>query len=247
MRLLFTTLLLLTLTTLSYSQSDRSLEKNLLYTKSGQFGIIAHTRGYGFDYQLTKQRKVDNLRLMDFSIYELMHPKEMALPNPLEESSNPYVYGKINNLIALKFNYGTRKILGDRYIPSNIKVSFNYSFGPIVGWLKPVYYNVKILNTDINQYEIISAKFDPNNVTYNDNTIGNSSFFKGINESFFMYGANAKTSMSFEWGTYDYKFYSLETGVMVDAFPAPVPIFAGIKNDQVFVNLFLCLSYGTRK
>jgi len=52
--------------------------------------------------------------------------------------------------------------------------------------------------------------------------------------------------LSFEWGKQEYNYYSLETGVMVDAFPTPVPIFATIKNDQVFVNLYLTLTYGIR-
>jgi hypothetical protein len=247
MRLLLTICFFLTLTEMSYGQEDRSQEKNVLYTKSSAFGILAHTRGYGLDYQWTRQRSVSNMQLMDLSVFELMHPKEMALPNPLQENSSPYVFGKINNLVALTFNYGTRKILGDRYIPSDIKVSFNYSFGPILGWLKPMYYDVKLLNPDGNQYDIIHAKFDPANIAYQQNTIGNSDFTKGFNESFFMFGGNAKSSLSFEWGAYDYKYYALETGVMVDAFASPVPIFAGIKNDQVFINLYLCFSYGTRK
>jgi len=62
-----------------------------------------------------------------------------------------------------------------------------------------------------------------------------------------MYGGCAKLGLNFEWGRADYKYYSLETGVMVNAFPTPVPIFETIKNDQVFVNLYASISYGIRK
>jgi hypothetical protein len=228
------------------AQDDRADEKNVLYTRSTQFGVLFHTRGYGVDMQFIKQKNVSTMRLIDVSAYELMHPKEILLPNPLITNSRLYAFGKINNLFALKFNYGARKVLGDRFLAQDIKVNFNYSFGPVVGWLKPVYYDIQIPGPD-GTYSIVQKKFDLNDVVSQKNTVGPASLTKGLNESFFTFGGNAKTGLSFEWGKEEYKFYSLETGVMVDAFPAPVPIFASIKNDQVFVNLYLCLTYGTRK
>jgi hypothetical protein len=247
MRGLITFGILLLFSSLGYSQEDRSQEKNILYTKSSQFGLLLHTRGYGLDYQFTRQKTVNKMFLMDFSLYELRHPKEMLMPNPYQDKSSSYVFGKMNNLVVLKMNFGSRRVLGDRFLAQDIKVNFNYSFGPLVGWMKPVYYDIQVINPDGSGYSLIQQKFDPNNITAQQNTMGESSFTKGFNESFFLPGGNFKTSLSFEWGNYDYKFYNLETGVMVDAFPTPVPIFAGIKNDQVFVNLYLCLTYGTRK
>jgi hypothetical protein len=247
MRYLLTVCLIFLLSAYSYGQEDRTQEKNVLYTKSSQYGLLLHTRGYGINGQFIKQKTVSKMQLLDIGAFELMHPKEMMLPNPYQDKSNSYVFGKINNLVVFNLNYGARRVLGDRFLSTDIKVNFNYSLGPIVGWLKPVYYDVQVINPDGLGYSIIQAKFDASNVSYQQNTMGESSFLKGVNESFFMFGGNVKTSLSFEWGKYDYKFYSLETGVMVDAFPTAVPIFASIKNDQVFVNLYLCLTYGIRK
>ncbi len=231
-----------------YSQDDRSTEKNVLYTHATDFGLLVHTRGFGGDVQFMKQRTVNDNQLFDLSILELRHPKEISQPNPDISGSNPYVFGKINNLIVLNLSYGTRYVIADRNNPNDVKVNFNYSVGPIIGWLKPVYYQVRVTSPDGTGTQIIDAKFDPNNTTYQKNTVGiTPDLFKGISESFITYGACAKIGLNFEWGKVDYKYYSLESGVMINAFPTPVPIFATIKNDQVFVNLYLSISYGIRK
>jgi len=231
----------------AFAQDDRSSEKNILYPHATDFGVLVHTGGFGADVQITKQRTVNDHQLFDLSILELHHPKEISQPNPAITGSNPYVFGKLNNLIVLNLNYGTRYVIADRNNSNDVKVNLNYSIGPVIGWLKPVYYQVRITSVD-GSTQIIDAKFDPSNTVYQQNTVGvTPDLFKGMSQSFVIYGATAKMGLNFEWGRQDYKYYSLESGVMIDAFPTPVPIFATIKNDQVFVNLYLSISYGIRK
>jgi len=231
-----------------FAQEDRSQGKNILYKNAVDFGLLLHTRGYGADVQFLKQRTVNDHQLFDVSILELKSPKEISQPNPLISGSNSYVFGKLNNLIVLNLSYGTRYVLADRNIPNDVKVNLNYSIGPVIGWMKPIYYEVRLPSPDGTPPQIIEAKFDPDNLVYQQNTVGVApELFKGVNESFFIFGGCAKAGLNFEWGKTDYKYYSLETGVMVDAFPTPVPIFATIKNDQVYVNLYVSISYGIRK
>jgi len=247
-RLLLISFFLLMANEILYAQDDRSQEKNILYVHSADYGVLVHTRGFGLDAQFTKQRTVNNHRLLDFGLFELKSPKEISQPNPLINGSNSYVFGKLNNLMVLNIGYGTRYVIADRNNANSIKVNFNYTLGPVLGWLKPVYYQVRIASPDGTQTSVIETKWNANNQNYKDNTVGVApDIFKGINESFFIYGGCAKVGLNFEWGRADYKYYSLETGVMLDAFPAPVPIFAAVKNDQVFVNLYLSISYGIRK
>lgn len=228
----------------AYAQENEG--KSILYEHEWNGGLLLHTRGMGGTLQFTRERTASNYRLFDFNLYTLRDPKEIRLPNPLIQGSRDYCYNKANALIVLKGNYGTRKILADRFLKQNVRVNLNYSAGPILGIVKPVYYDIKIVPPDGSDPKVISAKWDPENINYQQNTVGYSPITKGLFESRLMFGANAKASMSFEWGKYDYKFYNIETGVMVDAFPQEVPIFATGKNNQVFVNIFLCLTYGTR-
>ncbi|MGZ5304958.1 MAG: hypothetical protein ACXWDO_12645, partial [Bacteroidia bacterium] len=149
-----------------------------------------------------------------------------------------------NSLYVLKANYGARRILADKLAKNTVRINLNYSIGPVLGILKPVYYDVRVANPE---NKPVQRRFDEEDTDMQLNTIGYANYGVGIGESTFMFGANAKTSVSFEWGREDNKFYSLETGVMVDAFPKDVPIFAYINNDKVFVNLFFAFSYGTRR
>jgi hypothetical protein len=77
---------------------------------------------------------------------------------------------------------------------------------------------------------------------------GTASIARGIDETKPLVGLNAKAGMSFSWsrGNSDYKYYNLETGVLLDVFPKDVPIFAYNNNQKVFVNLFLSFAIGSR-
>jgi hypothetical protein len=227
-----------------YAQSSNT---SFMYENESSFGLMPHTKGFGLCAQFTKHKTADNYRLLDFNFYSLKHAKEIKLPNPDVTNSRAYVFGKLNSLYILKANYGARRILADKLAKNSVRINLNYSVGPILGIVKPVYYDVKIYDRENNTYTVESERFDLENTTMQLNTVGTTHFPKGWSESTFMFGANAKTSLSFEWGREDNKFYSLETGVMVDAFPKDVPIFAYIKNDKAFINLFLAFSYGTRR
>jgi hypothetical protein len=219
---------------------------SLLYKNEHNIGILMHTRGIGLDFEFSKYRNVTNYRLLDFSIYTLKHPKEVRQPNPDLADSRPYVFGKENSIIAMKANFGRRKILADRIVSQGVRLNFNYSFGPVMAFIKPIYYDIRVNDPDGGP-KIVSEKFNPTDLAAQENILGPSSVFKGFGESAVLFGGNAKISCDFEWGPTDDKFYSLETGVLVDAFPVDVPIFAYDQNNKLFVNLFLTLSYGTRR
>ncbi len=236
-KLLFAVAVLLPQFALAQSNST-----SFLYENETSIGVLQHTRGFGASLQFTKHRTADRYRLLDFNFYSLKHPKEIKLPNPDQLSSRPFVFGKLNSVYVLKANLGARRILADKLAQNTVRINWNYSLGPVLGILKPVYYDIGPGADGQKQ-----QRFREDDLNMQMNTQGYASFGTGIGESQFMFGANAKTSLSFEWGREDDRFYSLETGIFVDAFPKDVPIFAYINNDKVFVNLFLALSYGTRR
>src|SRR5262249_35769365 len=158
-----------------------------------------------------------------FGLYSIRHPKEQRLPNPDLTDSRPYVFGKINSLIIARANYGGKRMLANRLLPNAIRVDLNYSIGGMMGFLKPHYYQVRVPNPDGGDPSLVDERFDPDNETQQENIVGNSSFFKGIKETTFMPGGDARMSLNFEWGTGDYKYWSLETGIMADVFPQEVP------------------------
>jgi hypothetical protein len=220
-------------------------EKSYLHDKEYNFGVLAHTKGAGGTLQFSSLAR-GNYRLLDFGIYSVKSPREAKLPNEILAQSRPYVFGKQYQPVIVQAAIGQRRVLAEKINQQSVRVNLNWSLGPTLAVLKPVYYEV---NTNAEpgtrkKYQ----RFSISDIQMQDNTLGAAGFFKGIGESGFMPGGLAKASLSFEWGGFEYSFYSLETGVMVNAFPVKLPIFAdSTPNDRIFVNLFLALSYGVRK
>jgi hypothetical protein len=219
---------------------------SLMYERESNTGILFHTRGIGISYQMTRHKTADNYRLFDFSLCTVKNPKEFKQANPNEPNSRPFVFGKINSLITLDASYGARRILADKITRESIRINWNYSIGPCLGILKPVYYDLDIKKPDGGSVRA-SKPFDENDPNFASQILGTSPFMMGIKNTSFIPGLVGKTSISFEWGNYEDRYYSVETGVMVNAFPWDVPIFAFDQNQKIFANLFLTLSYGTRK
>lgn len=228
------------------AQLGKSMDGGVLYEKEWSTGPMVLTPGFtlGWDLQFTRYIKADRYRLFDISLYQLKHPKEIALPNPNRQEPHSYVFGKKNGLTVIKGGFGMRHILADRLTQNGIRINFNYNLGPMLGIIKPVYYEIETIVDG--QVKTVYEKFDPEDIQKQNNIIGTAPISKGLDEMGVMFGLGAKSSFSFEWGNYDYKFYSIETGVTVDAFPKDVPIFAFIDNNKLFVNLFLCFSFGNR-
>ncbi|MDQ3073549.1 MAG: hypothetical protein M3Q97_09845 [Bacteroidota bacterium] len=226
------------------AQIDRPGGKSILYKNERNLGLMLHTHGKGLSVQFARHLKGDNYSLLDFNLYQLRHPKEYRRP---DFQSRPYVFGKANAAFVLKANFGRRFILADRHHRNNIRINFNVGAGPALGILKPVYLKIRIPTPDGEKQRYTPQKFDPEDPDQHEKIAGGSSPLLGIKELQFMAGGNAKASFSFEWGSYDYKYYSLETGVMLDAFPKDVAIFAYPENKRLFINIFLALSYGTRR
>jgi hypothetical protein len=244
---IFCFLAILLLSMESKMVSGQRYEPSIMYEKESLGGLIIHTRGMGIVYQVTRHKSASSYRLFDFSLSSVKNPKEVRLANPDKSASRPYVFGKKNALYTLDASYGKRKILADRISKESIKLNLNYSIGPCLAILKPVYYEIMINNPDGSGSVKKRLPYTENDPSFEPNIIGTAPFFTGLDKTHFMAGAVGKSSISFEWGKYEDKFYSIETGIVINAFPYDVPIFAYDQNRKVFTNLFLTLAYGTRK
>ncbi len=224
------------------AQLGQNKESRLGYDNEYSLGAMVHTNGFGVNGELLHFRHDGNYQLIDLNFYSISHPKETSQPNPDNQQSRSYVFGKLNNFYALSAAYGSRIVIAEKWTSTNVKVNFNYSFGPVGGLLKPVYYEVQSLDPNGSS---TFERFNPNDDNQHARIIG-TDFWRGFNQITFLYGGHAKTSMSFEWGPSETKYLSLETGLIVDVFPVEVPIFAYINNQRVFINMFLVFSFGKR-
>ncbi len=225
-----------------HAQLGQNKEGSLLYENEYSVGALVHTNGFGLNCEFLHFRHDGNYQLIDVNMYTVSHTKEYSLPNPNNPQSSDYVFGKLNSLFVINAGYGSRIVIAEKWTSSNVKVNFNYSFGPMIGLLKPIYYEIQSADPQgSNTYE----KFRVNDDSQQARIIG-TSFTKGFNEIRGIFGGHAKASMSFEWGPSETHYFSLETGITLDAFPVEVPIFAYINNQRVFTNMFVSFSFGKR-
>lgn len=235
--------------------------KGIVYTKEFTVNFAAQTNGFllGVDFgQLTTYYKT---RYYHFSIGELKHAREVrsdiqaTIPSTIVSRS--YIFGKQNNLYALRVGLGNKRYLTEKAKDRGVSVGFNYEFGPTLGLLKPYYLEVYAPESVTSQStrsvryseETASQFADPTRI------FGASSRMTGLGEIKPTFGAHGKFSIHFDWGAFDEFVKALDAGIMVDVFLRNTPILidgANINNEAVenrnlFLNLFVNLQFGKRK
>lgn len=233
----------------SISQNvEKTLTKDIsVHESDNEIGVMMKTpKGLGLQALTTKKINYKTYHLVNLTFRGLNHPKEIK-QQPQNNSSYSFVYGKTNAVSILQAGYGIRRILARSEQDDHIKINYNVVAGPEIAFLKPIYYD--IFDPD-NPARRRSEKFDPQVHNFN-NLIGASPFTKGFGEISLAYGLHVKNSLSFDWNAYGDSYFSLEPGIMLDVFPQDLPIFAIIdgtnRNQAIYLNVFITLSYGFRK
>jgi len=143
-------------------------------------------------------------------------------------------------LMVARLGWGQQYRIAEKDDDLAVRVDLNLTLGPNLGLLKPVYIEVLRENDEgetvrkIERYEPTGRHIDQGKI------YGGASYLRGLTEVRGIPGVSSKASLSFAWDD----FKSIETGVMVDAFPRKMPIFAFIDNKELFINLYLNFSFG---
>jgi len=219
---------------------------SIRYDKSFQGGILKLSNGLGFSVQYKVQRK-SSIFLFNLDIYNLKHPKESRVVNPIEDAALPYVYGKIFSAIPVHFGFGNEFLIADKEVPNGIRIGFLYNIGIDMALLKPQYLWINYYYPEIGKIQRLE-RYDPENPIHanQNNIFGGSSFYHGLSSMESVFGTFAKVAFNFEWNKEEYSYKTLETGVLIDAFPEPLPIFGFIQNSKIFLNIYLALNFGKR-
>jgi hypothetical protein len=243
------TIFLIFVALFSYTQENKINEYTTIkYNHDFSWGPLIHTNGIGvgFKYSFPIRYNIGMNAVLD--IMNLKHPKETKVLNPIFQNARPYVYGKTNTVIPIKFGIGNQFIISDKEIINGIRLTFNYAVGFNFSLLKPEYLVFLIKDPITGKYNNQIERFNPDNTAHSNqaNIFGGTSFFSGITELSATTGFFGKVILGFEWGEDEERYHLLETGIMLDAYPEPLPIFAYLTNKQLFLNLFINLNFGTR-
>jgi hypothetical protein len=244
--------LLLSIPTHSSSQNISSQDIQL-YNKQRTIGATLNTHGYGMGCYLSRFRGAYKLQQLTIDFNYVKHEKETKTWYPLQDpNARPYFYGKLNSFFILRTGVGSKNILTEKLRKSGVQVSWQWSAGPVLGILKPVYLEIIYESASLSQGYLQVERFNPD-VHYIDNIYGRASSLKGLNQLSVSPGGFAKLSFSFEYSNEKERLKGIEVGACADIFGKKIPIMAipenennNPENHQLFLSLFVNFFMGTK-
>jgi len=219
-------------------------EGRLLYRKEFAGGFTIHTAGWGLNFRYGKQ--ITHLKKLSFGLdlNNIRHPKEKKVFNPSFDNGKGFYYGKINALIAVRPTIGIRQIWFQKKRPQGVEVGCNYSVGPSLGLVKPVYLEIVYPLQD-GTATLSEEKFDPNKHTI-DNIYGRARVTKGLSELKLYPGIYTKFGLHFEYSPDEDGLKAIEVGAMLDYYFKKVPLMAIAPNYNLYLNFYVSLIFGKK-
>lgn len=225
-----------------FAQGELSDQSRIFYRNEKSIGVLLNSNGYGLSGRYAKRINARRKTIYELDLIGIKHPKEVKITN-YYGSNKSYVFGKLNSFFNIRAGYGWQKEMFRKIDRGGISIRRYYSFGPTLGILKPVYYEIiQSNNADPNDRFLTQEKF--NSATHQGNIWGKASFFKGIDEISLMPGAYGRFGISFEYSRHDITLHALEAGIALDIFPKKIPIMATEKNNFAFFSLFVSYRFG---
>jgi len=224
-----------------FPQGEISEQPRIFYRNEESIGILLNSNGLGISGRYAIRINARKKHIIDVDFVGIKHSKEYKYSNPYN-SNRTFVFGKLNSFFNLRAGYGRQKEIYRKADKGGIAIRRYFSFGPTLGILKPIYYEILEPTSDPYNYNLITEKF----VTHlNQQFIyGRASFFKGINEISVVPGGFAKLGISFEYSKSDITLHALEAGLVLDAFPKKIRIMDTEQNNYLFLGLFISYRFG---
>jgi hypothetical protein len=221
-------------------------DTKLLYKYESTFGITAHSRGWGFSY-----RKAKNLTAFTKLVYEgefatQRHPKEIRTRTSYKENAKSFVYGKQYALVSLRPGIGMQKILYGKENPGAVEIRYGYYGGISLGVAKPVYLVVAEPSAIPNLFKQEVERYDPEKHEF-DNIIERAPFGRGLSSTKIYPGFYGKVAVTFEYSPEDETAKAIETGLVIDVYPKPVPQMAFNKNYPWLFSFYVTFMFGDKE
>jgi len=229
----------------STPSSEQGPDLNVLYRNSGSFGIMIHTNGFGINYRRGKNITGYKQRIWEIEGLNMSSPKQTKTQNPVFPNSQGFYYGKINALLILRTGLGYQNVIYRKNFKNSVEIRYSYYGGFSLGMAKPVYLKVLHPTSYAGEYILTVEKYNPTKDLL-DSIYGSASYFTGFSEMQFHPGVYAKFGLSMDYGDRHNSVKTLETGIIVDAYPTAIPMMAFEKPKNVFVTLYLDFLFGKR-
>lgn len=236
--------LVILVTDLLFAQGEIAEQPRIFYRNEKSIGFLLNTNGWGISGRYGKRINARRKIIYEIDFAGIKHPKEVKMTSQFNNNRS-FVYGKLNSFFNLRGGYGYQKELFRKIDRGGISIRRYYSFGPTIGLLKPVYYEVLYFKgSSFYDNYLQTEKFDPSTHIQPVNIYGRASFFKGINEISIVPGAYSRLGFSFEYSRNDIQLHAIETGVAIDIFIKEIPIMATEYNSFYFLSFFVSYRFG---
>jgi hypothetical protein len=223
------------------AQGEIDEQRRILLRDEKTFGVALNSNGISGDFKYAKRINAKNHKIYQIEFMSLKHPKEIKITNNIY-SNKSFVFGKENNFFVLKGQYGQQTEIYRKNDAGGISIRYNYSIGPTLGILKPIYYEVLYTTGVLYEYYSKTEKFSTS--THQSDIYGRASFFKGFNELNLVPGISTKAGFTFEYSRIDEALHSIEIGIGMDLYPKEIPIMAIENNNFFFLNLYVGYRFG---
>jgi hypothetical protein len=220
----------------AFSQGEIDTQSKILYRNERTFALTLNTNGYSGDFRYAKRFNEFKKTLYVVEFAYVKDDKEVKVTSTsAQQISGSYVFGKLNAFYTLRLGIGFQKELFQKQDKGGISIRYFYHFGPVIGFLKPIYYEVQ---TDSGQ--TIKVKFEQHLL----NIQRKAPFYEGLDELSVVPGVYGKFGFSFEFGKNDKVFNAIETGITADAFIQRIHIMANNNSHWLLFSFYLTYRFG---
>ena len=229
------------------ANSDKPLEERLIYNRQDSYFIAMHSRGFSCGFRIGKIKNIYTTRQWECEFASLHSIKEIKTMNTSGYNMRPYVYGKLNNVFALRFGYGAEKRIYGKPYWGGVEMRWTYEAGASLAIQKPYYYYVVVYEmvSDGTYNEVIEEQTYDNKSQWRD-ILGRSSFFKGFNKLSLSPGIHAKTGFSFDFSASRTSIRAINVGAVAEYYPIGVSIMDSERHRMFFLTFYVSYNWGSR-
>ena len=224
-----------------WAQDDNVYEYNQEYiwgvSKNSNSGLIGGVAG-----KYSRQISEGKFQSFGLEIVNVKNPKELRRSS--NTTGNSYLFGKTNYLFSVRPQYGREWVVFKKAPQQGVQVNFIVAGGPTLGILTPYY----VQYGRDRRVEVIPAR-DIANQGNTGSVVGSGPFLRGIREGEvnLKIGANIKTALAFEFGTFKNDVTGFEVGFQFEAFPEAIEIAQVAESQRFYPSAFIMLFYGSRR
>jgi hypothetical protein len=208
-------------------------------------GGTVHSSGFALNYGMSKFKNFKKKSLINIDLVSINHDKEYKIFGSFDENAKKFVFGKLNSLYTVRLGFGNRKILYEKLRENGLQITMNYTAGPSLGMVKPVFLEVFKYDFSGRIAGIASERYDPE--LHNFYTIyGRASWAAGLMETKINPGVFFKLGLDFDYSSNREIINSLEVGVCLDVFSKPVILMVENNNYRFYPSVYINYSIGNK-